>query len=531
MRLVNLSSELDVAKGALDAVFYTLNVQSDGSDGFECRRRDSHYIQSLPRYLEQLLSIERILSSVKFKLRLPPEILASIFVELHNSAAVSQDGDPTRDISRLLTVSKLWRDVALGESRLWTVVHVEWPVERQDLWLQRSWNRPLTIVADCPNETEASVPSKLAISHRVAQQSGRWRAIHVKDFNQADVDAFLTPFVFQSKDLSSLEELVLDAGDWFSWHRGDYNAPPFTLLSQNEMTLPPFRLRSLRIFAIRLPNPEQLVRSLTHLQFTGTPYPLNVLARVLKECSSLESLELIGYFVHREEILAYVAASARTAMGDKIYLPRLKRMSVRLSGWNNALLAFLFVNIVSPELEEFSLDVKRQFIESPRNTRGVPSFEQFCMNSPKLRNLALLYDTTVISDILFSLPTEAFPHLHTLRIDCLDPQSANEAHSMATHFGMDYTSHHRRRGSGFGLGYGYYPICDDLERFVGARADWRGGAMLRDNGRIVPRRLAKLVLGECPDERRAWLSERVDELVLQRTLDAKRRSRSVMGRR
>ncbi len=390
MQVDKLGDGLFAVEHALDTISATLITGPDGPDAIVRSHSSSHHVQSLPRYLKQLYHLEKLLSSVKTILsyerdyayspisRLPPELLTSIFLELHR-VRTSQNDDPTRDISHLLTVSKLWRDIATGESRLWTRIHAEWPEARQDLWLQRTRNRPLTIIANCPNATEANTPSILAISTRVARQSGRWRAIHAKNFNQADVDAFLDPFFFQSTNLSSLEELSLEAGDWFSWHRGDFNAPPFALHSENPDS-PPFRVRSLSMSAIRLPNPEQLVGYLTHLRITGTPYPLNVLAQILKSCSSLESLDLIDCFVHREEVLAYIAASARDAVDTRIHVPSLKRMSVQLSGWHNALLAFLCINIVSPELEEFILDVKRKFVESPRELRTF-GFDQFVSHS------------------------------------------------------------------------------------------------------------------------------------------------------
>ena len=63
-------------------------------------------------------------------------------------------------------------------------------------------------------------------------------------------------------------------------------------------------------------------------------------------------------------------------------------------------------------------------------------------------------------NISFSPPTKAFPLLHILRTDRLDPQSPSGGM-----FSCDPTEH----GRCLGADTGYPEIGDDLERFTGVR--------------------------------------------------------------
>lgn len=113
-------------------------------------------MQALERVTDELLALRikrnRIAPSISC---LPPEILASIFVEVVLSARLARRSTYSSQVAvagirwlYMTHVCKHWRDVALGTAHLWSHLPLQHPIDCVQEFIRRSSTAPLHVVSE-----------------------------------------------------------------------------------------------------------------------------------------------------------------------------------------------------------------------------------------------------------------------------------------------------------------------------------------------------------------------------------------------
>lgn len=296
---------------------------------------------------------------------LPPEVLRQIFLLVLPEPDVI-DVNTYASVSSISKVSRIWREVALKQSALWTQIHAEWSIPLQNLWLSRARHQLLHIVAIClcASRREAS---RVSLSRVLWASSNQWASLAVYNFGQGDLQLLVRPALCGERGLMSLQSVTLVAGDDEPEVMHGFGA----FVDAHPYKLP--IIQRLQLTGVRMPALFTIAPTITDLELSHVVQTLDGLDQLLRACAGLEILALtkIG-------LPAADAARLRTIAGrSQIVLPRLRQLSYTAQHALSTTHTFLFFYVLAPNLRSLSLNTNTpcDFTNPPgQSYHGVASF-------------------------------------------------------------------------------------------------------------------------------------------------------------
>ncbi|EAU91045.2 hypothetical protein CC1G_03213 [Coprinopsis cinerea okayama7 len=249
--------------------------------------------------------------------RLATELLAEVFVM--NSRPEQTDFEEETDTRQLIAaiqsgpyhvfprlisrVSSRFRDVALGTSKLWSIIVItaQSDSHRIQAYLQRSGDAPLDVFIALEGSWTES-PTLLANVRRnidlLALHSGRWRRLLVRCLREDMhlLSAFAPISSLCRTSAPNLIHLSLDV-DWVDYAPVDITADP-AIFTSGTPSLTCLRLRGMAPQAFR--PPLSTVTALDLAPYRGLTFTDDMFRALLGECKSLVDLAIWaeGQFVN-----------------------------------------------------------------------------------------------------------------------------------------------------------------------------------------------------------------------------------------
>lgn len=259
---------------------------------------------------------------------LPPEVLRTVF---WLGADVNADGDSMLDRSsqfvlQITQVSHSWREIAQGQSGLFTWIDLMWDPDRRSHWLALSGVQPLNIYLHqthpIPNHWDWSA---------LAHESFRWHSV---DVHISEEPRLLEMIHFvMSHELPNLVSLTLaDGGEPVTQY-------DFLDTSPN---LP--ALQSLTIEYLQMNDIAWIGASLTRLTVTGAEFSATEWVTILRTTQSLEMLKIHGDVVlHTDHSWSFITLT--------------KLQNLHISWAEENTLLFVFRTLKCPNLKALSIEM------------------------------------------------------------------------------------------------------------------------------------------------------------------------------
>lgn len=262
---------------------------------------------------------------------LPVEILRFIFLLLLSSQQSNRFA--RSDVLRISQVSLSWRATALGCSALWTRIHAEWSMKRQNIWLSRARHQPLDIVANCSNAPRVSA-SRIQLSTNIWGSRNRWRSLAAYNYGFGDLQALVRPALTYPVECMVMHSMVL--------HTGSDAVDNYNILLNAHLQIPQateLRLSGLQILSS--PNTPHLAR----IYLSNVQQSAIALSNFLNSCHELQVLVL-------DNVDVDVRGSIHSVM-----LKSLLELRLTLRNHQSELQYFTFRWVCAPKLRSFHLDV------------------------------------------------------------------------------------------------------------------------------------------------------------------------------
>jgi len=225
--------------------------------------------------LQHRAEIRRCKSIITLAVRLPPEILASIFEEC------IKDGW-TRTPLTVSHVCSSWRR-ATSIPSVWSHVYINLdarnPYQRSRLWLDKSQHAPLTIDIEIGNDT-TPLPMTMNLLSKEIQ---RWKVLSLKSVHSEPANQFLQ---FCGRAAPQLQAVYLHVQE-------PLDIDPSHLISLSDSFVNASRFRTLHIERRLLPQPGFIPASISVLSLRLLSLVTRSFASVLR---LLDSLPLLSSF-------------------------------------------------------------------------------------------------------------------------------------------------------------------------------------------------------------------------------------------
>lgn len=355
--------------------------------------------------LQHRAEIRRCKGIITLAIRLPPEILASIFEEC------IKDGW-TRTPLTVSHVCSSWRRATTIPS-VWSHVYVNLdardPYRRSRLWLDKSQDALLTIDIEIGNDTRHLSKT----TNLLVKEMNRWKALSLKSFDYEPVNQFLQLCGRPAPQLQSVhiahDQEILD-----------FN--PAHLVPLSNSFTNPSRFRTLHIERRFLPRPGFIPTSISVLSLRLLKSEIVAIQSIAAMLQILDSLPLLSSFSLEVPFGQQQCFVMDANQGQSVTLDQLKSMT--LVGANS--LFGILSHLKLPSLTHLYL---RSSLESPLAAETGDWIAVFLeTSSPPLGVLEireLLIDSTHFGRYFQLLPALEELRLHDIDINDAVLQSLN----------------------------------------------------------------------------------------------------------
>lgn len=270
---------------------------------------------------------------------LPPELIRVIFMHVLD-AMTSQYQNTCKIVTALSGVSKAWRNIALSTSPLWTQIHIEWRVEQQELWLDRSDGRPVDLLLIGLLTRSGSVAGldSIAVSKRIMKESARWRSLSAQLFRPTHIEAILEMLLDKERNLASLETL--------SFHNMiDDGYDRECIIPSGCSAIRCLRIHHSNMWRIKI---HDIAENLVELDINNSSVNVDVWNYTIGSCSYLERLTLTD--------ITYIDSPDKSeGWYQELVLPNLLHLLIKVKDENDEILAYAIAFIFAPRLQSLLL--------------------------------------------------------------------------------------------------------------------------------------------------------------------------------